>query len=174
MTFQVGPISILWAAWNALWIRSTYIFAALLLTIPVACLTLILTVSAIIPDEDHMTSGNISIKLRNISKKIKRRSNDFFNFKRGSIYTDTPELSTSIGSKSVHGTSTPKNEVKDLTPRSQIRNKRNSFEQYKSVQHITPNNHILVKCQSSGLEYQKNFTVPNQNRTQRNSFDLDC
>lgn len=171
MTFQVGPISIIWAAWNALWFRSTYIFAALFLAIPVACLTLILTVSAIIPDGDHLTSGNISIKIRNISKKIKRQSIDVFN--RVSIYTDSPDLS--IGSKSVHGTSTPKNDVNDLTPRSHIRNKRNSFKKYKSFQHKKPDNHILVKCQSFGrLEYQKDFTFSNQNRNRRNSFELDC
>jgi hypothetical protein len=84
-TFQVGPIAILWTAWDWLLIRSTYIFALMLLSIPVACLTLILTVSAITSDEGSKpskSSDHIHIKIKQISKNIELRSTNFIKFKR--------------------------------------------------------------------------------------------
>jgi hypothetical protein len=83
-TFQVGPLGVLWASYDVVLIRSTYIFLALLLTVPVACLTLIITVSAIVSDDEFIEHTAVSWK---------RRSINLFSFKRNSI---SPYYSNSV------------------------------------------------------------------------------
>lgn len=148
--YPVGPIAILWIAWDWILIRSTYIIAGLLLSIPVACLTLILTVSAITSDEGSKhskSSEHINLRFKQISKNIELRSANFFKFNQkikpstlgtGDLKSARKQLEMCSSDKFILPKNQSSDSEKHLTPCNQIIIKRHSFEQEsKSDKHIT-------------------------------------